>query len=181
MIMQISDRIKEYIENSKFNGRLCRWEKAVINIHITKISANITGKNFYYSEVERAVQNWNNILSENHIGLKFSIVNSPQQADVIVHWVKVGRVFEGMCNYLSIVNGTFKKISIDIGLFNEHSGKNTTNESIFFTIMHELGHTLGLGHGVEIDDLMFVPHQKNISIPSENDIFVLKQIYNITA
>ena len=44
-------------------------------------------------------------------------------------------------------------------------------------IMHEFGHALGLGHGVEIDDIMFVPHQKNISIPSENDVYVLKQIY----
>ena len=44
--------------------------------------------------------------------------------------------------------------------------------------MHELGHSLGLGHGIEVDDLMFVPHQKNISQPSENDLYVLKTIYS---
>ena len=45
--------------------------------------------------------------------------------------------------------------------------------------MHEFVHALGLGHGVDVDDLMYVPHQKNISIPSDNDVFVLKQIYSI--
>ena len=43
--------------------------------------------------------------------------------------------------------------------------------------MHEFGHALGLGHGIEIDDMMYVPHKKNIQIPSENDIHVLKTIY----
>ena len=70
------------------------------------------------------------------------------------------------------------KEELEIGLKNEYSGKNTTEESIFFVIMHEFGHALGLGHGVEVDDVMFVPHQKNISIPSENDLYVLKHIYS---
>ena len=104
-------------------------------------------------------------------------MNEATNADIVVHWTKVGRVFEGMCKYPSVINGVFKKISIDIGLPNEFSGKNTTIESIFSTILHELGHSLGLGHGVDIDDVMFVPHQKNVSVPSENDIYVLKQIY----
>ena len=44
-------------------------------------------------------------------------------------------------------------------------------------MMHELGHALGLGHGIEINDIMFVPHQKNITTPSDNDLYVLKKIY----
>ena len=82
-----------------------------------------------------------------------------------------------MCKYPSVINGIIKKISIDIGLPNELSPKNTTNESIFATMMHELGHALGLGHGIEINDIMFVPHQKNITTPSDNDLYVLKKIY----
>ena len=107
----------------------------------------------------------------------FNQIYLPNSADIIIKWAKVGRVFEGMCKYPSVINGIIKKISIDIGLPNEYSPKNTTNESIFATMMHELGHALGLGHGVEVDDIMYVPHQKNISSPSENDLYILKKIY----
>ncbi len=175
--MALSSNINNYIEDSKINGKLCRWNKSTVNVFVTPITAAISDKNFLYSEVERAISVWNKALTENNIPILFNKISTPLNADVVIHWTKVGRVFEGMCKYPSIINGIFKKISIDIGLPNEFSGKNTTNESIFATILHELGHSLGLGHGVEVDDAMFVPHKKNIAIPSENDIYVLKKIY----
>ena len=175
--MPISPNINKYIESSKINGRLCRWQKPLINVFITPITASISDKNFYYTQVERAVNVWNNTMREIGINIQFCIIQTPQNADIVVHWVKVGRVFEGMCKYVSVINGEIRKISIDIGLFNEYSPKNITNESIFSSILHELGHSLGLGHGVDVDDSMYVPHQKNVQIPSENDKFVLKEIY----
>lgn len=175
--MTISPEINKYLENSKINNRLCKWDKNIVNIFITPITANIQNKNFLYSEVSRAIEIWNNSLSNCRINIKLNQISQPVNADIIIHWVKVGRVFEGMCKYISIINGSFKKISIDIGLPNEFSGKNTTDESIFATILHELGHSLGLGHGIDINDAMFVPHKKNIAIPSENDLYILKQIY----
>ena len=177
--MTISGNINEYIENSKYKGKLCRWYKSEINVFVTPITANIQNKESLYFDINKAIESWNNILLNNKLLLKFNVVQSSVCADIIVQWVKVGRVFEGMCKYLSIVNGELRKIAIEVGLPNEYSGKNTTNESIYFAMMHEFGHALGLGHGVDVDDLMYVPHQKNISIPSDNDVFVLKQIYSI--
>lgn len=173
----VSDLINKYIENSKVNGILIKWDKAIINVYVMPIIAGISDRNFYMSEIQRAILNWNKILKECKINIQFNSVNTPEQADIVIHWTKVGRVFEGMCKYPSIVGGIIKKVSIDIGLPNSYSPKNTTNESIFATMMHELGHALGLGHGIEIDDIMFVPHKKNIFSPSENDLFVLKKIY----
>jgi len=176
--MTISPLISKYVENSKLNGRFCRWKKRVVNVYITAIAGTVKDREFYYSEVRRGISVWNAELKNCNIDIMLNTVNNPAEADIAVHWTKVGRVFEGMCKYPSIINGEIKKVSIDIGLKNEYSGKNTTNESIFFVIMHEFGHALGLGHGVEADDVMFVPHQKNISKPSENDLWVLKQIYS---
>ena len=173
----ISNNIDKYIENSKVNGKLIKWDKNVLNVFVADIVGNISNKDFYKSEVQRAIQSWNTILKTCNIHIMFNQIYLPNSADIIIKWTKVGRVFEGMCKYPSVINGIIKKISIDIGLPNEYSPKNTTNESIFATMMHELGHALGLGHGVAADDIMFVPHQKNISSPSENDLYILKKIY----
>lgn len=173
----VSELINKYIENSKVNGILIKWDKPIINIYVMPIVAGISDRNFYVSEIQRAILNWNKILKECAVNIQFNIVNVAEQSDIVIHWTKVGRVFEGMCKYPSVIGGIIKKVSIDIGLPNSYSPKNTTNESIFATMMHELGHALGLGHGVDVDDIMFVPHQKNISLPSENDLFVLKKIY----
>lgn len=173
----ISAEIGKYLNNSKINGRLCKWDIPIINVFVTQ-SYSVQNFEQRYMKIEQAVKSWNRILTDNKISLRFRLVSNPQSADIVVHWIKVGRVYEGMCKYLSVINGKFKKILIEIGMPNELSGKDTTDLSIYCAIMHEFGHALGLGHGVDVDDLMYVPHKKNISLPSENDTYVLKQIYS---
>ena len=109
--MTVSLQISKYIENSKLNGRICRWNKQVIYVYITAISAPVANKDFYYFQVKKGMENWNIALKTCGINLRFDIANTPDYADVVVHWTKVGRVFEGMCKYPGIVNGEFKKIS----------------------------------------------------------------------
>lgn len=175
--MVISANINTYIQNSKIRGQLSRWQKSVVNVYVSPILSNVQRKDFMINQVTLAMNSWNNFLRQNNISVQFQAVQVAVNADIVVHWVKVGRVYEGMCKYLSVTGGVINKIAIDIGLENEFSGKNTTDLSIYCAIMHEFGHALGLGHGVDVDDIMFVPHQKNIQIPSENDIYVLKEIY----
>ena len=175
--MAVSQNINEYINKSKLRGNLCRWHKNILNVFVTPITGNFSNKEFMYFQTDKAIKSWNEVFHSNNIPLQFQKTNNVSQADITIHWVKVGRVYEGMCKYLSIIGREIKKISVEIGLPNEYSGKEVTELSIYCAIMHEFGHSVGLGHGIEPDDIMFVPHQKNISIPSENDLYVLKELY----
>lgn len=173
--MTISDNINLYIKDSLINGKVCRFGKSAVNYYIQTISAPIsqTEKQEYYSIINQAATIWNRVAPVNLFQSQ-----TPQNADIIITWTKVGIKFEGMCKFPSIIASEIKKVSIEIGLPNPNSPKNITNSTILHTTLHELGHAMGLGHGVDSNDLMFVPHTKTLNIPSQNDIFVLKTLYN---
>lgn len=176
--MTNAKNINDYIENSKIRGKFARWKKSQVFVYITPVTNQNADKTFLYSEIKRAMTVWNESLKKLNTGICFYTTENCTNSDIIIHWTKVGRVFEGMCKYLSVIGDELKKVSIEVGLENEYSGKNTSNESIFFVMMHEFGHSLGLGHGIDVNDVMYVPHQKNVDTPSENDLFVLKTIYS---
>ena len=175
--MTDANDINKYIENSKIRGTLARWKKSQVCVYITPITNQNADKIFLQTEINRAMTTWNETLKKLNIDIRFCITENNNNADIIIHWTKVGRVFEGMCKYLSVIGNELKKVSIEVGLENKYSGKNTTNESIFFVMMHEFGHSLGLGNGIDVNDVMYVPHQKNIAKPRVHVEFVLRTIY----
>jgi hypothetical protein len=79
-------------------------------VYTTPISAPVSNKEFLYSEIDRAVLIWNGALKSSGINLLLNTINTPVNADIIIHWVKVGRVYEGMCKYPSVINGVLKKV-----------------------------------------------------------------------
>ena len=96
--MSLSPKINQYINNSLIRGKLCRWDKSLVTVFITPITGGIDNKEFMHSQVERAMTDWNNILRNNAIPVQFQKTTQVQQADIIVHWVKVGRVYEECVN-----------------------------------------------------------------------------------
>lgn len=156
------------------NGRVCRFSKNIIKFYITKISSPMpeNEKYNYYKTVEKAAYIYNA-----HGVINYQITENPTDADIIVNWIKTGRIFEGMCKYRSIVASEIKAITIEIGLPNSYSPKVITDKTIFHSAMHEFGHAAGLGHGSDENDVMFVPHTKTLSNLSQNDIEVLKILY----
>jgi predicted Zn-dependent protease len=169
------ENIETYIKDSLINGKICRFNKKEVKIYLQKISAYFSEnqKQEYYSIVEHGVNIWNKFAP-----VHFDFVDIPSIADIVVIWTKTGIKFEGMCKYRSIVASEIKAITIELGLPNPNSPKIITKESILHTILHELGHAMGLGHGINENDIMYVPHKKTLNIPSKNDIYVLKILYH---
>ncbi len=174
MYMSISSSIDLYIKDSLINGKVCRFGKNSVCVFVQPISTPISNsqKTDYYSIISKAIEIWNNFAL-----IKFSITNNPQNADITIIWTKAGIKFEGMCKFPSIIASEIRKVTIEIGLPNPNSPKVINNETILHTTLHELGHAMGLGHGVDTNDLMFVPHAKTLNKPSENDLYVLRTIY----
>lgn len=169
-----SSKTEKYIKESLINGKVCRFAKEEINIFIQPISAQIPNfqKEEYYLIIRNAVNIWNNFAP-----VYFKITESPYNADITINWTKVGIKYEGMCKFPSIIASQIKKVSVEIGLPNANSPKIIDNDTILHTVLHELGHAMGLGHGVDENDLMYVPHKKTLNKPSENDIYVLQTLY----
>ena len=71
----LSPKINQYIEDSKINGKLCRWNKSVISIFVTEITHQNVDKVFLYSEIQRAILLWNNTLHKNGININFEQIN----------------------------------------------------------------------------------------------------------
>lgn len=171
----MANNLSQYIKDSLINERIARWDNKDINFYIADIVSNIKSydKEHYYEIIKKSAKIWSDtgVVKLNH-------TENRDNADIIVNWTKVGRVFEGNCKYLSIINSRFKLISIEIGLPNEYSPKIVSDDTILHTALHEFGHALGLGHGTHPNDVMFVPHQKTLHKISKNDYEVLKFLYS---
>ncbi|MGN0014196.1 MAG: matrixin family metalloprotease [Candidatus Gastranaerophilaceae bacterium] len=175
--MSISENINDYLKDSMIAGRVCRFNIYYINIYISRISSKFISeaqKNEYYYLAEKAINIWNQLNC-----FKFVICDTPQNANIVINWVKTGRIYEGMCKFRSIIASEIRSVTIDIGLPNEHSPKTVNNNSILHSILHELGHAAGLGHGIDENDLMYVPHKKSLNTPSNNDIYIVQKIYSV--
>lgn len=170
---------KTYINESLQQKKLIRWPDNAM-----PLSFYIAPFRFYSAKHEDykyrqmvidAMKMWESVSG----GLvRFIPANTLNESQINLEWKRVERKSLGHCNFHFDNIGRLYSAEIQIGISDGiiHAKYMDENE-VYHTILHEIGHSLGLGHSPNTADIMYTPHQYGNTRISETDKQTLKWFY----
>ena len=170
-------KAKTYLNGSIKNGNIMRWSMNPLVVYIAPMKFySKQGEDAKYRKlVMDALNTWS---AASGGKVSFRITNVLLESNINIDWKRVDRQALGHCTFNWDPQGRLYGAEVSIGLTDGKIHKQYDSEiEVYHTILHEIGHALGLGHSPYQGDIMYTPHQKGVLSVGPGDRLSINWLY----